>query len=238
MRYHILDTETVGLTPFEHGGGVCEISVREVDENFNEIAHYYSLIDPEGPISAGASGVHGILNSHVEDAPTMPEWLTIVLDSDIWSAAQSPFYFVAHNSTFDHKFLARYLKCEYKLVDTLMLARRYYPDAENHKLTTLAVLLELDGFSAKDAHGAGQDTAMLMELVKRLCLDSGLSLQELCEDAQRKEPITKFGFGKHKGKLIADVAATDRGYIDWCLKKMDSLQPDMREALEAALETA
>lgn len=234
MRMHVLDTETVGLAPFEHGGGICEISVREIDSEFNELAHHYSLIDPQGPISAGASGVHGIRDADVVDAPTMQEWLDLVLPTNIWSADQDPIWFFAHNAKFDWKFLDPYIKCGVKLVDTLMLARRYYPDAENHKLTTLAVIHNLDSFSAKDAHGAGQDTAVLLSFVKQLCEDSGLTLEELAEDSQRKEPILKFTFGKCKGKLIAEVKRNDPKYIKWMLTDMKGLDPEVREAILAA----
>ncbi len=238
MRFHILDTETAGLNPFPHGGGVCEISVREYDENLNEVAHHYSILDPEGVIGAGAESIHGISNERVKDEPTMQEWLEIVLPENLWGDHAEDFYFIAHNAPFDHKFLARYIDCGYKLVDTLMLARRYYPDAENHKLPTLAVMLKLEEFSAKDAHGAAADTQVLAAFVKRLCLDTGMTLTELCEDAQRKEPILKMPFGKHKGKLLSDLAKTERSYLNWCLNKMESLQPDMREAIEEALASA
>lgn len=233
MRFHILDTETVGLKPFDHGGGVCEISVREVDENFNLIAHHYSYLYPEGPINPAASGVHGILDRHVEDKPTMRQWLDA--DIDFWAEDQEPIWFIAYNAGFDWKFLAPYIKCKVAIADVLVLARRYYPDSPDHKMQTLRVVLDLP-FDVADSHSAGGDTQTLLNLMKRMCQDTNLSLGELCLDAQRKEPIVKFPFGKHKNKLIADVAKSDPGYLKWCLAKMETLQPDMREALELALQ--
>lgn len=232
MRFHVLDTETIGLAPPEEGSGVCEISVREVDENFNEIAHHYSKLDPEAPIAAAATATHGIFYKDVEDEATLREWLDIVLAEDIWAPGHAPIYFIAHNAKFDFKFLDRYIQCPVKLVDTLMLARRYYPDAESHKLQVLRVLLELP-FDVTDAHSAGGDTAVLLNFVKRLCEDTGLTLAQLCEDAQRKEPLTKFTFGKHKGRLIEDVKREDKGYVRWLLDKMAGLDPDLREVLTA-----
>lgn len=233
MRFHVLDTETIGFAPPETGSGVCEISVRDIDEDFNELAHYYSKIDPEAKISAGATATHGIRNADVQDEPTLAEWLDLVLHENIWAEHQTPVYFIAHNATFDHRFLARYLACEARIVDTLLLARRWYPDAESHKLQVLRVELDLP-FDVTDAHSAGGDTKSLYHFLRRMSEDTGLSLTELCEDAQRKEPITKFPFGKYKGTLITDVKRDDPGYIKWCLTKMDSLQPDMREVLELA----
>jgi len=235
MRYHVLDTETVGLKPFEHGGGVCELSVRVIDEDCNELAHYHSLLDPEGPISATAAGIHGIRDRDVVDFPTMVEYLNIVLDQNPWDQDQDGISFIAHNAVFDWKFMAPYIECPARLVDTLALARRYYPEAENHKLTTLAVLLDLEVFDAHNAHGAAADTAVLLAFLRKLSEDTGLSLEELCVDAQRKDPIEKMPFGKHKGRTLKDMAKNERSYLRWCLDKMDALQPDVREAIEHAL---
>lgn len=239
LRYLAFDTETVGLDPFKNEdghyfGGVCEISVRQIDpETLETIEHWHTTLNPQGPISASASGVHGIRNRDVEDKPTLTDYLDS-LGIDFWHPDLPPCALIAHNSNFDMKFIRGYVGCEYVEVDTLALARRYYPDAENHKLTTLAIELDFEDFSAKDAHGAAQDTLMLLELVKRLCRDTGLSLRELSLDAQRKEPITKMPFGKYRGRLISEIVKENAQYVDWCLREMKNLQPDLREALEAA----
>ena len=240
VRFLVFDTETIGLDPVRAGdgstfGGVCELSVRQVDpETLETVEHWHTLLNPEAPISASASGVHGIRNKDVEDKLTFTQYLES-LGQDFWHPDQPPCVLIAHSAPFDMKFCAPYVACEYAVVDTLTLARHYFPDAENHKLTTLAIELDFDDFSAKDAHGAAQDTLMLVELVKALMIKAGLTLQALCEDAQRKEPLTKFPFGKFKGKLIADVAKENKQYIEWCLREMKNIQPDLREALENAI---
>lgn len=232
MRFHVLDTETVGLKPFDHGAGVCEISVREVDADFNLIEHHYTYLNPEGPINPAASGVHGIRDRDVEDKPTMPQWLAS--EGDIWAPETSPIWFIAYNAPFDWRFLAPYVRCKVALADVLVLARRIYPDSPDHKMQTLRVYLDLP-FDVTDSHSAGGDTQTLLHLLQHMSVTTDMNLTELCLDAQRKEPITKFPFGKHRGKLIANVAQSDPGYLRWCLTKMETLQPDMREALEAAL---
>ena len=233
VRFHVLDTETVGFNPFDHGGGVCEISVREVDENANEIAHYESLLNPEGPISAGATSIHGIFDHNVANMPTMGEWLTQVLPHDIWEEDLPGVFLIAHNAPFDMRFLSPYIRCHHIVVDTLVLARRYYPDAENHKLPTLAVTLGLESFSAKDAHGAAQDTLVLVEFVRKLMEDTGYTLTQLCADSLRVDPITVMPFGKHKGRKIEVIKRDDPKYVAWCLENLKDLQPALRAALES-----
>lgn len=234
MRYLVIDTETSNLNPPTTGGGVCELSVRELDGDFNLVNHWHSRLDPECAISPSASGVHGILDEHVVDCPTMDEYLDEVVDFNPFSEGTEPIYFIAFNAPFDWRFMARYIKCEAKLADVLVLARRFYPDSPDHKMQTLRVLHRLP-FDVADAHSAAGDTQTLVHLLQHMSESQGMTLDELCVDSLRKEPIVKFPFGKHKSKLIADVVKTDRGYLEWCLAKMDSLQPDMRQALEAAL---
>lgn len=231
MRFYVIDTETTGFKVPESGGGICDISIREVDENLQEVNHFYSRLDPEYPISASAAGVHGIKDSDVVDCPTWQEWIDIVLEYD---PLAEPFYLIAHNAKFDEGFLKQFIKADYKCVDTLLLARRYYPDAENHKLGTLRVLFDFPDFDIADAHSAGGDTKTLLYLVQQLTADTGLTLQELCEDAQRKDPITKMSFGKYKGQLITEVKKSDPKYIEWVLTKMDNLNDDLRQAIQAA----
>lgn len=228
MRLHILDTETIGLNPPDTGSGVCEISVREVDNNFNLQQHYYAKLYPEAEIAAAATAVHGIFNEDVKDCPTLADWLQE--EGPDWTPSSNPIYFIAHNAAFDYKFLAPYIKCGVKLVDTLLLARRYYPDAENHQLQTLRVILNLP-FDIDDQHSAGGDTQSLLQFVEQMTKDTGLSLRELCEDAQRKEPILKMPFGKYRGMLISDVRKRHPDYVRWCLKNIQNMDPDLRAAL-------
>lgn len=236
MRFHILDTETIGLNPPEQGSGVCEVSVREVNEDLNLIEHYYAKLYPEAPISAAATAVHGIFDAHVANAPTMAEWLESGAGPD-WREGTEPIYFIAYNAMFDYKFLAQYIGCEVKIVDALRLCRRYYPDAENHKMQTLRVILELP-FDIEDQHSAGGDTKTLKLIMKRLSEDTGLSLMELCEDAQRKDPILKMPFGKFKNKLITDIAQDNPDYFEWCLKNIANMDPDLKKEILEAMEAA
>lgn len=236
-RFHVFDTETVGLSPFKCAnddevtyGGICELSVRVVDEDAVELHEpFYSLIDPEGPISPTASGVHGIRDKDVAEMPTMSEFLTEVAAEDFWSRDKDPVFLIAHNVKFDEKFVKPYLGCHYVTVDTLRLAKRYFPDSPDHKLQTLRVYLDLP-FDVKDSHSANGDTASLLELIRALIVVSGKSLRELCIDAQIVDPLLKMPFGKYRGVPFAQAVKDDRRYFQWLMKQGD-VDPEVRKAV-------
>lgn len=236
-RYHVVDTETVGLKPFDHGGGVCEISIREIcPDTTDTLKEHYALINPEGPISATASGVHMISNARVENEPVMGEWLEQV--GHPWHEDKEPFYFIAHNAAFDERFLKPYIGCNYKVVDTLLLARRHLPNVENHKMQTLRFELELDDLSDTeerfDAHSAAGDTQVLLLLIRYLIGITGMTLQELCEDAQVREPLTKMPFGKYRGRTFESIHKENPKYFEWCIKNFKDPDPELIAAMKEA----
>ena len=65
-RTRVLDTETTGVSA---DASIVEIAWIEIDADLNEIRRFRSLIDPEMPISPGASGVHHITNEMVSGEP-------------------------------------------------------------------------------------------------------------------------------------------------------------------------
>lgn len=46
---------------------------------------------------------------------------------------------------------------------------------------------------------------------------------------------TVMSFGKHKGKKITDVAATDANYLRWVLANLDGLNAPTKTAIKLAL---
>ena len=234
MRFFILDTETIGLKVPEQGSGLVELCAFEVDSELNLINKYHSLIDPENPIAAAATATHGIQAKDVADAPTLEEYLSLVLEDNPWEEGKEPFYFIAHNAPFDEKWLRPYIGCEFTTVDTLRLARKFYPNAESHKLQVLRVELDLP-FNIEDAHSADGDVETLLNFIARMMKDTGHTLEELCEIAQQKVLPTKMPFGMHRGRLISEVAETHRQYLLWCLTGMDRLSSEMRDAINLAL---
>ena len=220
-RILVLDTETTGLTK---DAGVVEIAWVELNQHLDVIDTVYSLIDPQMPISPGASGVHGITNRDVADAPTLDEFFQIVKGNPFDDLDHV--IVVAHNVPFDMKFVSRYIPNLAGTVCTLKCARRVYPDESEYKLQTLRFALGLEVREA-DAHSANGDVEVCLALLKRMMQDTGLDVDGLIELSSMPMAITKMPFGKHKGVKLADLPAD---YVYWLLNKAE-INDDLRAAL-------
>lgn len=218
MRAIVIDTETAGLDPRD---GVVDLAIIEIDENFDPIATFESLIDPEGPISPSASGVHGITVEDVADAPTLQQFFDTT-DAGVY--CEEPLYVIGHKVGFDIGFLAEHLRGEIIPVCTLRLARQLYPDAENHKLQTLRYMF---GLEAGTAHRAYGDTLLCLNFLRRMAEETGLSIEQLAEMSSRPIHVKNMPFGKHKGLPLDELP---RGYRNWLLDKAD-IDEDLRHSL-------
>lgn len=220
MRVIVLDTETSGLKP---PVGVCECAFIELDpDTLRPIGQYHSLIDPEMPISASASGVHRITDDMVRDKPTLGEWFRIVLRDPF---VNEDVLMIAHHAKFDHPLVAKYLGNSRTLC-TLKLARHVYPDAENHKLATLKYLLGLG--KGGHSHGAMTDVEDCLDLLYRCCDMTGYGLTELLTFQDEPRLITHMPFGKHKGLPLQEVP---HGWIAW-LMRQENVDPDLLHSLK------
>ena len=204
--------------------GVVEISWIETDADFNEVAWYGSLINPQKPIQFGAMSVHGISESMVANAPTIEQFMA---DAG-YPLAGPGTILTAHKASYDIEFFGPWMDQQDTLC-TLKCAQRIYPDAENHKLGTLRCMLGLDGDTRK-AHSAQEDVSVLIQLAQRLCQDAETDLYGLIELQNRPNPNLKMTFGKHRGTPLKDLPSN---YIDWLLTKADNVDADLRTALLA-----
>ena len=220
-RFIFGDTETTGLGKDQ---GVVEISWIETDAEFNEVARYGSLINPQKPIQFGAMSVHGITEAMVADAPTIEQFM---VDAG-YPLAGPGTILTAHNSSYDIEFFGPWMDKPDTLC-TLKCSRVLYPDAEGHKLGILRCMLSLEGDTRK-AHSAQEDVSVLIQLAQRMCHDAGTDLYGLLEVQRRPRPISKMPFGKHKGVPLAELP---NNYIFWLLNKADNLDADLRTALLA-----
>lgn len=220
IRYLVADTETTDATP---SAGVCEIAYAEIDQEFNIIIEHNSLIDPEKPITASAAGVHGIIDSDVVDSPTLDEYMYIVHDTP---PLEGNVVFIAHNAQFDLRYLGKYMTNHVGTICTLKLARRFLPNAENHKLQTLMHELKLE---RRNSHRADSDVFTTVGLLKHLSAVSGKSLPELLSAMGDFIKVTSMPFGKHKGMPLEGLT---KNYRDWLLNTADNLDPDLRKSLE------
>ena len=130
----VLDFETTGLSP-RYGDRAIEIGAVRI-ENSMIVDRFQSLMNPGFRISSFIESYTGIGNDMIEAAPPCEE----VMGQFAEFIADFPL--VAHNASFDRKFLDAELgyirrSRKSKMACTMLAARRVYPDAPNHKLRTL-----------------------------------------------------------------------------------------------------
>lgn len=214
----VLDFETAS---FEARDGAVEVAFVTIDDHLNVLTERQSLLKPYGQISPGAAGVHSITMDMVKDKPTFREYMAELGHP----FAGKHVLVIGHNIAFDLRYVEGEFGAVTEALCTLRLARRFYPDAENHKLPTLMYML---GLKVKGRHNALDDVYTCLELVERMMRDTGMTLEDLYHVNATPLPIKKITFGEHKGKDLKDIPAK---YRSWLLKKAD-IDPDLRHALE------
>lgn len=220
----VLDTETSGVG---QGHGVCDLAIVFVDEDFNELDSYESLVDPECKISPSAMGIHHITDKMVEFEPTLAEAM------DAWHFPLAGVdVVVGHNVRFDIGFLKPYIPVDALIIDTLKLSRQaWVEEVENHKLQTLRYHFNLEG---GEAHRAMGDVKATISLCKLLCEHHNTDANGLLAMMSAALPLTtKMPFGKHKDAMLKDLPLN---YVQWLLEKADNLDEDLRATLLTRLK--
>lgn len=176
----VIDFETTGISP-EQGARATEVAIVLVHAG-RIVDRYQSLMNAGAYIPSFITQLTGISNAMVAAAPAAAEVMQQA------SRFVGDFPMVAHNASFDRKFwvgeLARLGQtARQPFACTMLLSRRLYPQAPNHKLGTLADYHGLPRTGA--AHRALADAEMAAELLLRIqqdlqrrhdvaCVDHGL----------------------------------------------------------------
>lgn len=158
-RIIAMDTETTGLSHAD-GDRVIEIGCVEIIGNMVTGKHFHMYVNPgRRKVHPDAFAVHGISDEDVADAPpmseVMPKFLEFVGDSPM----------VIHNAPFDMGFINAELgllkmgKMKNEIIDSLTIARRQYPNAQN-SLDGLCRRFGID-LSKRTLHGAHIDAELL-----------------------------------------------------------------------------
>ena len=166
MREVVFDTETTGFDPF-NGDRVVEIGCVVVDDYIPTGEVYHVYINPERDMPTAAVNVHGLTEEFLSDKPTFSE---IVADFRDFCGDMN---LVAHNAEFDMKFINWEMEnlgfSPYpanRAVDTLAIARRKFPGA-NNTLDALCKRFSVDN-SNRIKHGALLDAELLAEVYLEL----------------------------------------------------------------------
>ena len=162
----VIDFETTGLSP-AMGDRATEVGVVVVDDG-KIVDRYQSLMNAGSRIPAFIEALTGISNAMIRKAPPAEE----VMGKLAEFVGDVPL--VAHNASFDSRFLdAEWLRINrqrrQEFACSMLLARRIYPVAPNHKLGTLVSHLGLP--SALRHHRALADAEMTAHLWLRMLSD-------------------------------------------------------------------
>jgi DNA polymerase-3 subunit epsilon len=164
----VIDFETTGLGATQ-GGRATEIAAVLVQDG-QIVGRFQSLMNSGAWVPPFITQLTGISNEMLQNAPPA----RAVMHEVARFTQGCPL--VAHNAAFDRGFwqaeLAR-AECEpdaaHAFACTMLLSRRLYPHAENHRLGTLARLHALP--SAGRAHRALADAEVTAHLLMRMQRD-------------------------------------------------------------------
>jgi len=192
----ILDFETTGLSP-DNGDRAIEIGAVKL-ENGVVTERFQELMYPGRPVSHFIADYTGITNEMLSTAAPCHEVMERFAD---FIQGQN---LVAHNASFDKRFLDSELKRISSSYDgqfacSLLLSRRLYQMAPNHKLGTL---INYKGIASKGSfHRALYDS----EMTAKLWL-------AMLDDIQEKANIDEVPFS-----LIQKLTKTTKAKVDTLL---------------------
>lgn len=159
----VIDFETTGLSP-GHGDRATEVAIVMV-EGGRVVDRFQSLMNAGVRIPFFITQLTGISNAMLATAPDAAE---VMAQAGRFVGTRP---MVAHNASFDRKFwvaeLARIgVASEHPFACTMLVSRRLYPQAPNHKLGSLVVYHALP--QARRAHRALADAEMAAALLGQI----------------------------------------------------------------------
>ncbi|WP_026966037.1 exonuclease domain-containing protein [Algoriphagus terrigena] len=161
MEFAIVDIETTGGSPA--GGGITEIAV-VVHDGEEIVREFQTLINPGQSIPSYITGLTGIDNSMVRDAPTFDE-----IAEELWDLLEGR-VFVAHSVNFDYGFIREaFLKLgrEFKppKLCTVRLSRKAYPGLTSYSLGRICENQKIPILARHRAMGDAKATAILFDRI-------------------------------------------------------------------------
>lgn len=165
--YAIVDIETTG--GYAAANGITEIAVY-IHDGKRVVKHFETLLNPQRAIPYFITGLTGINDAMVADAPTFDEV------ADVLFELLNDKIFIAHNVNFDYSFLKHHLKASgYELTAkklcTVKLTKKVFPGLPSYSLGNLCRLLKLP---IENRHRAGGDAMATVRLFERCLANDGI----------------------------------------------------------------
>ncbi|PIB30198.1 DNA polymerase III subunit epsilon [Gaetbulibacter sp. 5U11] len=221
------DLETTGVNITNDR--VVEISILKVFPNGNKESKTW-LVNPEMPIPAVVSAIHGVTDERVANEPTFkqlaPEINAMIKDADLAGFNSNRFdipllaeEMLRADFDFDmkgrvavdvqtifHKMEQRTLGAAYKFYCDKSLENAHTAEADT--LATYEVLkAQVERYDELE-----NDTKFLAEFSSRKKFADFAGFISYDKEGQEM-----FSFGKHKGKLVTEVLDKEPGYFGWLL---------------------
>lgn len=219
------DLETTGINISKDR--IVEISILKVLPNGNKESKTW-LVNPEMPIPAETTAVHGITDEKIANEPTFKELASevsrMIAGCDLGGFNSNKFDIpllaeemlrVGHDFDMTNNVAIDVQNIFHKMEQrTLVAAYKFYCDkdltnahsAEFDTMATYEVLKsQLDKYPELE-----NDTKFLAEFSSRRKIADFAGFIAYNEDNQEV-----FTFGKHKGKLVNDVLDSEPGYFGW-----------------------
>lgn len=200
----VIDFETTGMSPAQ-GARATEIAAVLVQDG-QVVGRFQSLMNSGAWVPPFIEQLTGISNAMLRDAPPA----RAVMHELMHFTRGCPL--VAHNAAFDRGFWAAEAAlagCEpdpaHRFACTLLLSRRLYPQAPNHRLGTLAALHRLPDHGR--AHRALADALTTAQLLLRVQADV----------AERHGALLGGRAVDHT--LLCALQRAPRGQLERCLAK-------------------
>lgn len=169
LTYVVFDTETTGLLP--HKDEIVQIgAVRVVKGKIVPGEAINQLVDPEMPIPAASTKVHGVSDAMVAGKPTIVQAGRHLNDFARGAVL------VAHNAPFDMAFLRRHAEAcgvtwTHPILDTVLLSAVLFGTTEVHTLDALCERLgvvipaELRHTAMGDAHATAEVLCKMLAML-------------------------------------------------------------------------
>ncbi len=199
----VIDFETTGLSP-ALGARPTEVAIVLIAEG-KIVDRFQSLMNPGVSIPNDIQALTGITNEMVRKAPKVE---VVIRDAVQFVGTH---LIVAHNAAFDSKFWDAELRRingrrKQEFACSMLLARRIFPEAPNHKLGTLVRTLGLPATGRY--HRALADAEATAYL-----------LLHIQQELQRR-----FHLSAVSHELLVAIQTASRSQLDACIRRYRSIE--------------
>lgn len=214
MRLRVIDIETSGGSPSEIIE-IAAVDVVRVDGSWIAEPPRSRLFRPAGGITVHAMAIHHLTpEDFSDDCETCSDELLL----SFLEESGRPDFLVAHNAAFEAQHITASATGGLGWLCTVRASRQAWPDAPGHSNQVLRYWrsLRLDARHAMPPHRAGPDAWVTAHILIDLLKEQ--PLEKLIEWSDISRGLERMPFGKHRGKLWAEVPAD---YLTWIVDKPD-----------------